>query len=847
MKLKSGKKIALFLALLLAVPMLWLTNTPAVSVSAAATPTFKKSKVEITDVGDTYTLVINNKVKGSKYKYTSSRKSVATVSSKGIVTSIAAGTTTISCKITYPSKKTKTITCKVTVTLPADQIEITNETEVNGAHIMTLDSTFDFEYALTPLNSTDKAYWYVDKGDCITVLNSADGIVKATKVGKATLRVKAVKSSTASLAAKSTIDDSIIIEVKAPSATIKSADITSSTDITVVFDTPVDKSTVIDASGRLTSNITIGLGKDSKQVLASDYGTLTPSLSADLTTLTITASKTFDGVYTIDFSSGIKSSTGIAMEAWSKTLNYIDNTAPTVTGYVLDDTGFINSINFSEAIDITNLKITNPQVAAGSTADAASISIIGNKLNYTLSTNKKTLNVNLSGISTADYGKSFTVLISGIKDLNGNVTQTAYYTVVLRTDTAQKAQAVPISIVRTAYNVLTATYTRGIQYGGILQISGGSSYSGVVDPDNSKKVNYTISDSDALLSGGITVTVVNWNSYNVIPGDTSANTPKTFIVNFATDSTSPSLTAYEFDAETSTLTLTFTEKVQLASETGVFISSLTTLTEEIFSGTNINYTKLAYTDADNVIKLKLTNLTVLGTYSFNLEAGFVTDGYKNKNLVRQLVISNKGGTSTELQGPYSVTQSLTNSNEINLEFSQRVDVASAINVANYKITGVTIASARVIKNTNETGATVVLTIADGSIDYTVERQITIRGVMGYNGSYTAITNFTTSLTLKENKKPYFMNAIYDRSTQTIQMRFSEEIKGTMTVRVTELNTGTEVPCSIMVSGSNVILNPSYIPPSGTGLRIQVLTNNITDMSDNACTPFTYAPTVSVSN
>lgn len=845
MRLKVSKTIALFLALVLAVPMIWLTSTT--TVSAATTPTFKKSKVEITDVGDTYTLVINNKVKGSKYKYTTSKKSVAKVSSKGVVTSVGPGTATISCKITYPSKKTKTITCKVTVILPADQISITNETEVNGAHIMTVDTTYDFDYALTPAKSTDKAYWYVDKGDCISVIDSKNGIVKALKPGKATLRVKAVKTSSASQAKKSIVDDSIIIEVKAPSATIRSADITSSTDITVVFDSPVDKSTVIDNSGKLTSNITVSLLKDSKQVLASDPGVLTPSLSADGTTLTITASKAFDGIYGISFTNGIKTSTGIAMEEWYKQLNYVDNTPPQYTGSTLDDTGFINTINFSEAIDVTNLKVSNVMVLQGATANSTTTSIIGNKLNYVLSANKKSLVLNLSGINAGDYGKVFSVALSGIKDLNGNVISTAYYTANVRTDTTQKAQAVPLSAVRSSYNVISVYFSRGIQTPGSLMINNGSYVQGVVDTENNKRVNYTISDADASLTGNVTISVMNWNSYNVLPSDTSAYTPKTFTINFTSDTTSPYLTAYDFDVDTGTLTLTFTENVTLASSTGIFTTSLRTVTDDTYQGTNINYTKLTTSDPENIVKLKLSNMTVLGTYTFDLYAGFVLDSFKNKNLQRTISVSTTGGTSTELPGPYSITQSSTNLNEIYVEFANKIDYASAQNVNNYKITGVTITAASVTKNANDTGATVVLTVPDDAIDLTVERPVTIKGIMGYNGSYSAISNYTTSVTLKENKKPSFTGISYESTTGNILIKFTEEIAGTMQVKVTVLNTGVEIPSTVILNGSNVVINPAAKYPAGTALRVQIVSNAITDVNGNACKAMSSSYMISVTN
>ena len=233
MKNNLGKRTALIMVLALVLtPFLWLQGG---SDAYAATPSFRESKIEIIGDDETYQLDIKDKVAGSKYKWSSSNTKVARVSSKGVVTSVGKGTANIKCKITYPSNKTKTLTCKVTVIIPATKLEINNATEVNGAHILLVGDSFNFNRDITPSNSSDKTYWSIGGGDeeCIEITNTSSGIVKAKKPGKVILKATAARTATEKDAAKSIVDDAIIIEVVGPSATVNSAEIIDSTVIEV--------------------------------------------------------------------------------------------------------------------------------------------------------------------------------------------------------------------------------------------------------------------------------------------------------------------------------------------------------------------------------------------------------------------------------------------------------------------------------------------------------------------------------------------------------------------------------------------------------------------------------------
>jgi hypothetical protein len=282
--------------------------------------------------------------------------------------------------------------------------------------------------------------------------------------------------------------------------------------------------------------------------------------------------------------------------------------------------------------------------------------------------------------------------------------------------------------------------------------------------------------------------------------------------------------------------LTYNEEVNLIASTGVFSATLITVNDDIKPGTNVNFTKLANIDGDNkIVKLQLSNMSLAGNYTFTLDQGFALDTFKNKSLARVITVNNTSGVSGELAGPYIITQSSTNLSEISLEFINKLDVATAETLSNYSIPGVTILSARVTKNTSDNGATVLLTVAEGSIDVTVERPITVTGVKGYNGSYTAITTYTKTVELKDNKKPYFIDTVFDKTAKNvIKLNFSEQIKGNLTVKVTQISGTVPVDFNntVTISGNSAYINLTIIPSNGAYLKIDIINSTITDLSGN---------------
>lgn len=111
------KSIKRWLSCGLALVLILTLLIPAQSVQAASKPKFNVTKKTML-VGKSTTLKISNKIKNAKYVWKTSKKSVATVSSKGIVKAVGKGSAVISCSIKVNNKTKYTLKCKITVTEP---------------------------------------------------------------------------------------------------------------------------------------------------------------------------------------------------------------------------------------------------------------------------------------------------------------------------------------------------------------------------------------------------------------------------------------------------------------------------------------------------------------------------------------------------------------------------------------------------------------------------------------------------------------------------------------------------------------------------------------------------------
>jgi hypothetical protein len=864
MKISNLKRLRFLLVLGFLLPLLWNQNS---TIAKAATPSFKKEEIEISGVGEVYRLEVLNKKEKSTYQWSSSNSKVAKVSSRGVITTVNKGFTRIKCRITYASGKTKNLYCDVSVIIPATEIKINYTSEKNGAYVMMVGESYNFNRTITPSNSSDKTYWSIDASNteanpnAIRIDNSSNGTVTALRRGKVVLVATAAKQSTAKAAEDSYVKDAVIIEVVGASAEVVSAEIINSQKIRVVFGTAIRESTVVNSSGNLSSNIMVAQLDDSSGNTAKDPGILTASLSSDSKTLTITSSNYFQGRYGITFSNSILTTEGKAIYKDYFELNYsdgstpedtvedtddtddsdpddsvIDTGAPRVASTVLDDNGMTTIITFTEKMDFSKFKVTDAKaLSSASTVQSSTISFLNSESNYNFSSDGKSILINLSGINAEDYNKAFTVAISNITDIAGNELESDSIVVSVHTETALKAQARPISVVRSSYDTITATFSRSIRTPGYVTINNSGYYYGEVDSDNNKKVNYKISAYDATLTGTQTVSIGHWDSYNVILNDTYANEMHDFKVYFITEKVRPVLTSYDFNSDLNILTLKFSEKVSLNSDKGSLEYTMASYHQDNNIG-SLNYSEAS--TVDNVIEITLSNITLYGDYTFTLPEGFVLDNYQNLSNSRKITIYKNGDEeegANKLAEPYSIYQSEVNHSFVYIEFADKLDVTTALDINNYNISGATVEELKLISNTVN-GATVRLTLGKGTIAATGDKKISISGLKGYNGSSSQMADYSTQLKLIENKVPELLNIKYDATAKNvIVLTFSEQIKGSMLLTVQERSTGNSIGNTVTVSGDKVSITLGSIPNDGTYLQIYVHYNGIIDLNDNEST------------
>lgn len=190
MRKASTKSIIAFaLAIMLA-----LSSTMVIPVEAKAAPKAKKIVLNVTKktmkVGQTTTLKVK-KVSPSNasksVKYSTSKKSVATVDSKGKIKAKAAGTATIT--VTSKSNSKVKATCKVTVKQPVKKIQISK-----NVLAVQKGKTVNIKATVKPKNASNKKLKYKTSNKKIATVNSK-GKVKGIKNGTVTITVTAADGS----------------------------------------------------------------------------------------------------------------------------------------------------------------------------------------------------------------------------------------------------------------------------------------------------------------------------------------------------------------------------------------------------------------------------------------------------------------------------------------------------------------------------------------------------------------------------------------------------------------------------------------------------------------------------
>ncbi len=842
------KRIQKWMALLLTVLLITSVFPGSGITSMAATvPSLSLASKTLAGIGTAFTLSIKNLDK-SKVKSTTwytTNKSIVTVNAKtGYVTAVGKGTAYIKNKIVYKDGTILRPYCKVTVKIPAASIKITNTLpEGMNNFVMTVGESIDFNSVVTPSNATDLITYTVDNTAFATV--DSKGIVQALKPG--IVRLTATASQTKAGASTSSVRDAVNIQIMAKSAGVKSALLTDTTTLTITFDEAMNGSTMFGSSGELLDSVSIKALANTDGIAADKLGYLKGALSADGKVLTITSENAFNGNYVLHLSNSVLTANGTALTEYYKNLALVDKTPPFFKAYKVDDTGMIATVEFSEAMDFTNMAVSKVSlVKAGQTADASTLSLLKTKTNYVKSEDSKSLVIDLTSITSADENKTFAVVFSGLKDKAGNYPANSIITAYVTTDTTPKSQARLMSLTRTGYNTLTASFSRSIKTPGEIILSNGKMLDGEVSKTDKTKVNYILDATSAKLTGSQKVSIGYWDSYNVKTTDTTANNLTDRMVNFTVSITGPQLRSYKLTKEEKNgtvnylLALTYDKSVVLESDAGKFASKLVTVNNDIFSQKTLDFTATAK-DSTVTVVLNKAQFDENGTYTITVPDGFVKDNFNNDSKKTEVIVNRTGTTGTGLPAPEKIEQSASDYNIITVFFDNKLDKATAENRGNYSILGVSVAKAELIEN-NVNGAAVQLTLNPGAVSVTATYAVVIKGIKGYGDSFTAMEQYETAVYLNENKVPVITKIAFTQPT-TVVITFDEEILGTPDFSVTQ--NGRDLAGSSVIEGNTIYIFLAEQPVNRVTMSVaSTISNALTDLSGNkvVVTPRNITPT-----
>ena len=538
-------------------------------------------------------------------------------------------------------------------------------------------------------------------------------------------------------------------------------------EVEIKFNKAVDKATVV--SGTTLQNISItGIGTAGTNHVAP--GTTKTVLSEDGKTLTVTAQAAtanfFDGQYAVTVPVAVTDKAGKAIEAYTQILTVNDTTRPTVKSVTYPDNNKAKII-FSEPLNsIGTVTFSNAKV----TLD-------------TFNVNDNSITVDLVD-SSLTINTDYTVTILGAKDGAGNLISPNPVNVTVKKTTIDdvKPEVAALEAVKTG--VMKITFSEKLKANATGKIGefvvGSGTAQDIIIPGGTGTVNSAIDTTgkivtvtNAALTAGVkTITIQNYIDLSTNAGDAF-----TKVLDFKNDETAPKLVTSvvkKDSAGTEFLHLTFDEPVTAGTVTGLTATQYkdfvtTTNTMDLTGLTAVPTTNdTEYKVALNAAGVKFNSLALVkgAKYTVTLTGAF-SDKASTPNPLGATTITFERAEDVLTAKPKvtGIAQSASDNNVLEVQFDMPVNGATATNVANYSVEGLTVASATLVP-----GNKVELKLAVDSNAITGFRNVTVSGVKSSDG--VAMDSKTVAVNMKENVRPTITKAQIMSAT-TIKVKFSE--------------------------------------------------------------------------
>jgi hypothetical protein len=504
----------------------------------------------------------------------------------------------------------------------------------------------------------------------------------------------------------------------------------------------------------------------------------TGSLSADGKTLIVNTDAAVSKRYDVVVDSLLTTSDEEVAKYQEVVTFAADTTAPLVASTSKPTSGTVK-VSFSEplsSLGTVNYKLANGTViAAGGNGVTNNFVPGAQEVTFTLG-------------SDVPANSTVTATFIGTQDQGGNLINPNPTTVSLYKGAADGVAPTVASISQTGATTFAVKFSEELQVAPTVNVGGAPAAD--VSKDSADSTKYIITAATPL-DGATTVILSNFTDLSGVNGSTYSK-----VISFVKDAAAPKVVSVTTAGNAADgkeyLEITFDKDVAITGTskvdaTGSFVKDYITTT--IGAG-DLAPTTVSYKNATNkkIVRVELDTLLATNfdvkdaTYTVTLSFADVQSAAQISAADSQVTFTRNGdGTAanTTVLGVNNVTQGSDN-NKVEVTFDNKVDGASATNVANYKIDGAVVESVTLLSPVETAAGSgtytqkAVLNLKPGSNGFTGPRNINISGVKALGSSKVMTPYFTNGVSLAENVAPTVTSAKLT-ATNKVTLTFSEPV------------------------------------------------------------------------
>ncbi len=531
-------------------------------------------------------------------------------------------------------------------------------------------------------------------------------------------------------------------------AAVNSVNAVNAKELQITFTQPIKESSVIDDKDDLIEGIVKLNSADARSLTDNAY------LSADGKTLTLVAADKWNGSYAFEVvKNKVEAANGEKVGEYKVFLTASDTARPTFAGVSYEPSGQAK-FSFSEPLNESASDIASKLVVSGGT----SVTISADDIE--VADDSKSFKVTLPASMTKDASYTFT--FTGLADFAGNLLSPNPLSATVVKADRDTVKPTVTSVTALDTGKLQVTFSEKIRSTGAAVKVGDTTYTTYTLDTTGTVATFT--NVGALTEGVKSVTISDALDLAGLKMN-----EVTRVIQVNADTTAPAYVNHTVETVGGTryLVVSYNEEITVNSSkevAGTYVNS-NNITLPVAGITGDDITR--GTDKKSVrIKLPAT----AGTYTLGLPTGLVEDTSAATNDSAARNVTFTVGTAVDATKP--VTEDFYQvGNKVTVKFDRPVTAATALNVNNYSIDGVSSPfSSAIFKGDAQT---VELTLKNDVITTNGVRNYTVSNVATSAGS--VMVSETDTYDFKENVRPIVQSAKVINATQ-IEVTLSEALK-----------------------------------------------------------------------